>query len=204
MNPATTPTKPAPLEPRPMRADARRNHERVLDAAYDVFAEHGLEAQIDEIAHRAGVGVGTVYRHFPAKEDLLAALADRKFAWMAGRARQALAEDDAWEALCNFVRDAAGRTAEDIAIADAMGSRPEMMGAAAERAGMLELLDQLVSRAQAQGAAREDVTGSDLPMVFCALGSVAKAGTALEFMRWDRLVEVILDGLAAPKPTPLP
>jgi AcrR family transcriptional regulator len=148
--------------------------------------------------------VGTVYRHFPTKEDLLAALADRKFEWMAERAREALGEEDAWEALRGFVRDAALRTAEDIAIGDAMGSRPEMMSAAAERVGMLELLDELVSRAQAQGAVREDVSGSDLPMVFCGLGSVAKAGTVLEFMRWDRLLELVLDGLATPKPNRLP
>jgi AcrR family transcriptional regulator len=198
MNPTKT------LESRPLRADARRNRERVLNAAYEVFAEQGLEAQIDEIAQRAGLGVGTVYRHFPTKEDLLAALADRKFEWMAERARQALAEEDAWEALCGFVRDTSAGQAEDVAIGEAMGSRPEMMSAAAQRVGMIELLDELVSRAQAQGAVRDDVTGSDLPMVFCGLGSVAKAGTVLEFMRWDRLLELVLDGLATTKPTRLP
>jgi AcrR family transcriptional regulator len=198
MNPTET------LESRPLRADARRNRERVLNAAHDVFAEHGLEAQVDEIAQRAGLGVGTVYRHFPTKEDLLEALADRKFEWMAERARAALGEDDAWEALCGFIRDAAGRQAEDVAIGEAMGSRPEMMSAAAQRVGMVELLDELVSRARAQGAIREDISGADLPMVFCGLGSVAKAGTALEFMRWDRLLELVLDGLATPKPTRLP
>jgi AcrR family transcriptional regulator len=198
MNPTET------LESRPLRADARRNRERVLNAAHDVFAEHGLEAQVDEIAQRAGLGVGTVYRHFPTKEDLLKALADRKFEWMAERARAALGEDDAWEALCGFIRDAAGRQAEDVAIGEAMGSRPEMMSAAAQRVGMVELLDELVSRARAQGAIREDISGADLPMVFCGLGSVAKAGTALEFMRWDRLLELVLDGLATPKPTRLP
>jgi AcrR family transcriptional regulator len=198
MNPIKT------LKSRPLRADARRNRERVLNAAHDVFAEQGLEAQVDEIARRAGLGVGTVYRHFPTKEDLLVALADRKFEWMAERARAALAEDDAWEALCGFVRDAAARQAEDVAIGEAMGSRPEMMSAAAQRVGMVELLDELVARARAQGAIREDVSGADLPMVFCGLGSVAKAGTVLEFMRWDRLLELVLDGLATPEPTRLP
>ena len=95
MSPPTTTSK-APAKPKPadaervLRADARRNRERVLAAAHDVFSEDGLDAQIDDIARRAKVGVGTVYRHFPNKDDLLAALAAERFEWMAERARAIL------------------------------------------------------------------------------------------------------------------
>jgi len=200
MNPTTT----SPLATRPMRADARRNHQRVLEAARELFAEQGIEAQIDDIAHRAKVGVGTVYRHFPTKEDLLEALAEQRFEWLAERAREALAEEDGWSAFCGFLRDAVARQATDVALGEAMGSRPEMVNAVAQRAGMLELLQELVSRAQAEGKLRDDVTGADVPMIFCGLGGVAKAGSVLEFMRWDRLLELIIDGLAAPQPSKLP
>jgi len=176
----------------------------VLEAARKVFAKHGLDAQMDEIAQRAGVGVGTVYRHFPNKADLLAALAEDRFAWMAGRAREALEQEDGWEAFRAFMRDAAARQADDLALSEAFGSRPEMMGAAAERAGMMGLMNEMVSRAQEQGAMRSDVSGADLPMIVCGLGSVTKAGGTLDFMRWDRLLEIILDGFAAPGATKLP
>ena len=80
-----TAAKPPPAVPRAQRADARRNREKVLEAAARAFALHGLETQMDDIAGAAGVGVGTVYRHFPTKEDLLQALADDRFEGLAGR-----------------------------------------------------------------------------------------------------------------------
>ena len=78
---------------RPLRADARRNHERILESARVVFAEAGPDAQIDDVARHAGVGVGTVYRHFPTKEALLAELVRQKFRLFADRAREALEHD---------------------------------------------------------------------------------------------------------------
>src|SRR6185437_2303263 len=78
---------------RPLRADARRNHERILESARIVFAQAGADAQIDDVARHAGVGVGTVYRHFPTKEALLAELVRQKFRLFADRARDALAAD---------------------------------------------------------------------------------------------------------------
>src|SRR3954462_12789547 len=82
---------------RPLRADARRNRERVLTAARAVFAEAGREAQMDDVARRAMVGVGTVYRHFPTKEALIEAIALDAFEQIAQRAREALEQADPWE-----------------------------------------------------------------------------------------------------------
>src|SRR3954465_3690398 len=105
---------------RPLRADARRNRERVLTAAREVFAEHGSEAQMDDVARRAEVGVGTVYRHFPTKEALFAALLEDTFARIADRARLALEQEDAWEAFTALMWDAGESLAGDRALAEAM------------------------------------------------------------------------------------
>ena len=87
-----------PVAERPLRADARRNRERILKAARAVFAEQGTHSQIDDVARRAKVGVGTVYRHFPTKEALLEALLRERFEEIAGYAREALQRADAWMA----------------------------------------------------------------------------------------------------------
>src|SRR3954447_6371000 len=91
-------------EIRRLRADARRNRERILKAAKEVFGEEGIEAQMDDVARRAGVGVGTVYRHFPNKEVLMGELVKEKFEAFTERAREALEQDDAWEAFCDLLR----------------------------------------------------------------------------------------------------
>src|SRR5687768_12101228 len=93
--PATKPAPPPHGVARHQRADAVRNRTAVIEAARKVMAKQGLEAQIDEIARAAGVGVGTVYRHFPTKDDIVIALADYRFERLAEFARDALAEDDA-------------------------------------------------------------------------------------------------------------
>ena len=90
----TAPTSPIA---RPQRADARRNRAAVIESARKQFAAHGLDAQIDEIARGAGVGVGTVYRHFPTKESLLEALAQARFERLAEEGRRALEAEDGWE-----------------------------------------------------------------------------------------------------------
>src|SRR5438477_3627614 len=95
--------KPAESVERVLRADARRNRERVLEAARVCMARAGIDAQIEEIARTAGVGVGTVYRHFPTKDDLVEALAQARFERLAELARTALANDDSWGAFDSFM-----------------------------------------------------------------------------------------------------
>jgi AcrR family transcriptional regulator len=188
---------------RPLRADARRNRKLVIDAAHDLFAKHGLEAQMDDIAGAAGVGVGTVYRHFPTKEDLLVALIDERFDRFAEHAREVIAADDAWEAFVGFIRFAAELQADDRALSEVMASRPDLMRAAAERAGMFELNEQMVARAQATGKLRKDLRGEDIPMIACSLGRTHIIGETLPYFRLDRLLAMTIDGLRAPGETPL-
>src|SRR5438105_14900242 len=117
---------------RALRADARRNREAVIAAAKKLLADRGLDAQMPDVAKAAKVGVGTVYRHFPTKEELIAALANDRFERLAEKARESLETDDAWEGVADFIRFSAQIQADDRGLCGVMGSRPGRMGAAAD------------------------------------------------------------------------
>jgi AcrR family transcriptional regulator len=194
---------PAESAERPLRADARRNREKVLAAARDAFGEHGREAQIDDVARRAGVGVGTVYRHFPTKEALLAALLEQTFADIAERARPGLDADDAWGAFTAILWDAGESLAADRALSEAMaadlGDQP--------CPGQIDLAvigGELMERAKAAGALRADAVIDDIPMLLCGVGS-ATSGKASRPDAWRRHLAIVIDGLRArPDASPLP
>ncbi|HEY7266325.1 MAG TPA: helix-turn-helix domain-containing protein [Solirubrobacterales bacterium] len=188
---------------RGLRADARRNRRAVVAAAKKLFADQGLDAQIPDVAKTAKVGVGTVYRHFPTKDDLIAALAAERFERLAERAREELEAEDPWQGLCDFIRYSAQIQADDRGLCDVMGSRPEVMETAAESVGLDTLCEQLVRRAQRSGDLRKDIEWEEIPMIACALGGITKAhGPGAG--RWPRLVEIVLDGLHAPGGSRLP
>ena len=190
------------LEPTPhraMRADARRNHQRVLAAARRCMARDGLEAQMEEIARSAKVGVGTVYRHFPNKEDLVEALAADRFERLADLAREALERDDPGEAFSDFMRGSARIQSEDRALSEVLTSRPETMRRAADGVGMLGLVAEVIGRAQAAGAVRADARPEDVPMVMCALAGAFRS----PFADTERYISIVLDGLRAPGSTPM-
>lgn len=189
-------SEPAPE--RPLRADARRNRELVLSAGRDCFARCGLEAQMDDVARGAGVGVGTVYRHFPTKEALVEALAAERFRQLAQEAHTALDEPDAWEAFRGFLCRAAEIQASDRALSQAMAEIPGVMEEAARRRSDLhEAVAELIDRAQAAGELRADVTLDDVPMIMCGIGraQTMSGGTPLD---WRRYLAFLLDGLRAP------
>src|SRR4051794_7758055 len=109
-----------------LRADARRNRAAVLAAARERFGECGLDCQMEDIARTAGVGVGTVYRHFPTKKDLFAALVADRFQRLAERAREALGEDDPWRAFCDLMRYSAELQVSDRGLSEFLSSQPEL------------------------------------------------------------------------------
>jgi AcrR family transcriptional regulator len=194
--------QPPPAAERLQRADARRNRKRVLEAARRCMARKGLDAQIEEIARLAGVGVGTVYRHFPTKDDLVEALARARFERLAELAREALATPDPWQSFEDFMRASARIQSEDRALSEVLTSRPETMGRAAESVDMLGLVAQLMKRGQSAGVIRKDADPGDVPMLMCAL-----AGTYRNpHSHPERYIGIVLDGLrAAPrKQTKLP
>ena len=211
MNPPTaakTPPKPkkaGAAEPK-RRADATRNREAVLVAAREGFAEIGLECGMDEVARRAGLGVGTVYRHFPNKELLIQALIEDHFASLAARAAQALEEDDPWEAFCELMRWTARLGARDRGLAEVLGHRPQQGQAAAVGTGLVEATATLIANAQASGKMRKDAIVEDVPTMVCGLGGATGAPPeSFPGQNWERLLEIILDGLrATAEQRPLP
>ena len=178
-----------------MRADARRNRERVLAAAGEAFSTYGGEAQMDDVARAAGVGVGTVYRHFPTKEALVAELVRRRFETFVGHAREALDEPDPWEAFAGLLRRNAELMARDAAVREAISRTPGSLSAAArEREELLELARRIAERAQQAGVLRQDFSAEDIPMIMCGLSSTMSARSGFD---WRRHLELILDGLRA-------
>src|SRR5215208_7463358 len=189
---------------RALRADARRNREAVTGAAKKLFADQGLDAQMPDVAKAAKVGVGTVYRHFPTKDDLIAALAAERFERLADKAREAIEADDAWDGLCDFIRFSAQIQADDRGLCQVMSSRPEVMNASALSVGLDGLCNEMVKRAQRSGELRKDLEWEDIPMIACGLGRITPAEMGPSTGRWPRLVEIILDGLRAPGSSKLP
>jgi AcrR family transcriptional regulator len=170
-----------------LRADARRNLERVLDAATEAFAASGPDVSIDEIARAAGVGHGTVFRRFPTKDDLMYAVIERHVAQMCDLAQDALVADDPGEAFFDFARQVAElgmRTPGLHRCVVHCGGKP----GAAE---LDRLVARIVSRAQAAGAVRADVKPVDVQLLVRSALTSAPAG------QWRRYLDVVLDGLRA-------
>jgi AcrR family transcriptional regulator len=188
-----------------LRADARRNREAVLAAARKCLAEDGLDGPIENIARCAGVGVGTVYRHFPSKDDLVAALVRDRFERLAERTAQALDEDDPWEAFCNLMRFSAALQIRDRALSQFLAQQPELGYHEAVETGLADLTAQLIANAQRAGGMRADAVIEDVPTLVCGLGAVTAgaAGTMPE-LNWERYLEIMLDGLRAPGFNALP
>lgn len=190
---------------KPLRADAARNRLKVLDAARAAFAQDGRDAQMDDIARRAGVGVGTVYRHFPTKESLAQAMVQQRFEQILAFVRDELLVDpDPWRALersfefCGSMQERDRGYAELVASiaggAAIVGGGP--LGPAADQVEeMLALTAQLLERAHAAGVVRSDLTAADMPPFYAALASIVQAGV----VGWRRYAEIVLDGLR-PRP----
>jgi AcrR family transcriptional regulator len=193
------------LAPRPLRADARRNRERVISAAAVVFADQGHEAQMDDVAKRAGVGVGTVYRHFPTKEALIEALAVNCFEKIVDAGKEALLNPDPWEAFSGALWAGAALTASDRSFTEIVGelSGPMPLPLSLQHE-MEETYGELIRRAQASGDLRADLVLDDVGMFMCGIGVGARK-THMCPDAWKRHLTIIIDGLRASNAsTPLP
>jgi AcrR family transcriptional regulator len=182
-----------------IRADARRNRERIVEAARAAFAEQGRDAQIDDIARRAEVGVGTVYRHFPTKDALISELVSLKLTALRDRARRKLAAGgDPGEAFRSFLEDQAEVIAKDATLQQMLWGESEeaMVAVAPLHDEVDEAVGALIERAKDAGAIRADLEVNDVRTFMCGLGAImaADARGVMPF-DWRRQLEFMMDGL---------
>jgi AcrR family transcriptional regulator len=187
-------TSPATTEERPLRADARRNREKIVTAARECFGASGATAQVDDVARGAGVGIGTVYRHFPTKEALLGAVAAELFGELADDAEAVLAAEPPGEALFTFIRRSAQKQSEHRALSDVFFEMPELKaGAANELERLIRGDEALVAAAKRAGTLRRDFETTDIPLIMCAVGRVQ--AFADDATLWQRHLDFVLAGL---------
>jgi AcrR family transcriptional regulator len=183
---------------RPLRADARRNRERILQSARAAFAESGDAVQIDDVARHAGVGVGTVYRHFPTKQALLTELVRQTFRLFTVWAREALeAGGEPFALIEGLLRRIAETAAGDagvryaLASSDAQAARSE---AQAEQDELIAVIAELIERARRAGTIRPGIEATDIAMLIC--GVVSAMGPRPGF-DWRRHLDLVTDTLRA-------
>ncbi len=180
-----------------LRADALRNRRRVLDAAAAAFAEGGLDVGVAEIARRAGVGPGTIFRRFPTKDDLIAAIVEQRIEEFLARADAAVAEDDPAEAFRQFFLDLTEQHVRDRGLLDAVGSRFGLDPRLQELRGRLfARFEEVLGRAQAAGVVREDLRAPDIAALSCATASVPAPLLLANPDAWRRYAAIVLDGMA--------
>src|SRR5688572_21296420 len=188
-----------------LRADAERNRERVLSAARKVFAEQGLHASTNEVARRAGVGVATLFRRFPTRDDLVAAAFADKMTTYITAAEDALADPDPWQGFCDYIERVCRMQAEDRGFADVLTMTfPSAKVLENQRNHSAKLLAQLLEKAKAAGRLREDFTHQDVPLILMANAGVVTATRDAAPEAWRRLVSYLLQSFAADAAQPLP
>ena len=188
-----------------LRSDARRNRERLIASARELFSSHGVEVPVEEVTHHAGLGMGTLYRHFPTKEELIDAVLEDAFVGIVTLAERAAAEQDAWTGFTGFLEGALSLHAKNRGLRDILAMREHRARRAeAMRARIRPLLSCVIERAHEQGTLRPDFTADDLPMIFWTAGRVIETTSAIVPDYWRRYLALILDGLRASASTPLP
>lgn len=190
-----------------LRADAERNRELILDAANDLFAERGLGVTMDEIAARAGVGVGTVYRRFPDREQLIDALFEQKIGVMVSFADEGLEFESGWDGLAHLLERASVLHFENRAMRELIfGHDRGREWISRGRALIKPRVSKLVERAKAQGTLRADVVALDVPLIQMMIVAVMDYTADAKPDVWRRQLQIVLDGLRADRtePTPLP
>jgi len=169
-----------------------------MSASRELFARQGPQTQMDEIATHAGVGIGTVYRHFPTKEALLTAMVRDRFQEFAEIALFAEAIPDPLEALENIMRSSAEVVEGDMGFQLAMmgSNQLEWEGIEEQKAALAEVVTRIIARAVAANVVRDDFTFDDFAMVMCGITATMyyRPGSA----NWRRYLEVILHGVRAP------
>jgi AcrR family transcriptional regulator len=192
-------------EVRGLRADAERNRERVLDAARAVFGEQGLDASMNEIARRAGVGVATLFRRFPTRDDLIGAVFADKMSAYAAAIDGALADPDPWHGFCGYIERICQMQADDRGFADVLTlTFPTAKSLEEDRNRSARALTKLLERAKATGRLRTDFAHQDVPLILMANAGVLQATKGAAPEAWRRVLGYLLQSFAAEAAQPLP
>jgi AcrR family transcriptional regulator len=190
-----------------LRRDAERNRQRILKAASEVFTERGLDVTLDEVARHAGVGVGTVYRRFRTKEDLVEALFVDSIDAVAALAEEAAEAPDPWSGLVSFMEQMAERLAGDVGLRQMLTFATYGQDQVAyARQRNAPRVTRLVERAQAAGQVRADLRQTDIPFLIFMLTDTAQLARTVSPEIWRRYLTLVLDGLRPERTgvTPLP
>jgi AcrR family transcriptional regulator len=196
---------PATTKP-PLRRDAQRNRDRIVAATRAAFQERGLDVGVDEIARRAGVGMGTLYRHFPTKNALIDAIVDARFAELTEAAERAMEAPDAWDGFAGFLAAAVELQATDRGFKDALAARgrDERLVKAA-RKKLYAVVDRLVERGRDEGVLRPDFATSDVTLILWATARIIERVGDVAPEQVRRFLAMHLDGVhpgAATGPLP--
>jgi AcrR family transcriptional regulator len=183
---------------RPLRVDAERNRTRIVEAAQTAFAEHGLDVPLEEVADGAGVGIATLYRRFPTRDDLIAACFERRLAEYAHAAAEALEAPDGWTGFSAYVQRICAMQAADRGLADVLTKTfPNAKALEAHRTLGYQLSVLVLDRAKAEGTLRSDVVPEDLVLLLMANAGVVEGAGEAAPDAWRRFVALMLDGFRA-------
>lgn len=183
---------------KPLRADAERNRRRIVDAARELFASRGIDITLDDVAAHAKVGVGTVYRRFSCKEELIDGVFEQRLQDMLARAEEALKYDDAWDGLVHFLESVCEAMASDRGLGEIMfGPDEACAGVAQIRERMDPFVDLVVRRAKDSGQLRADIETNDFFPLIGMVGAGAEFSASVEPSNWRRYFTIVLDGLRA-------
>jgi AcrR family transcriptional regulator len=187
-----------PDDPKPLRVDAERNRQRILDAARELFAERGLGVTLNDIAHHAGVGVGTVYRRFPDKTKLIDDLFEQRIEDLVGFMDQAVADPDPWHGITVFLERALELQASDRGVKELLTGMPDGLQRLSRiRDRLFPLGAEVVRRAQESGQLRQDIEPQDLPIVQLMITTLIDAARDVDPDLWRRYLQIVLRGLSA-------
>jgi AcrR family transcriptional regulator len=188
---------------RPLRADAERNRRRIVDAARELFASRGIDITLDDVAAHAKVGVGTVYRRFSCKEELIDGVFEQRLEDMLVGAKAALDEPDAWTGLVNFLEEMCAGISADRGLGEVvLGSDEGCHGIAQMRERIDPYVEKIVARARRSGQLRADVEVNDFFPLVGMVGAASEFMCAVEPSNWRRYFAIVLDGLRAEPGTP--
>ena len=197
----TDPCAPADV----LRADAARNRQRLVEAARAVFSERGMDAPLDEIARRAGVGNATLYRRFPTRADLVAAVFEGKLAEYVQAIEEALIAPDAWLGFCGYLERVCAMQAADRGVKDVLTMTfPTARGLEEQRGRAYRGFVELIQRAKASGQLRDDFVPQDLDLLLMANAGLVQATRDDAPDTWRRLVALMIEAFRADRAHPLP